>query len=1226
MRKYLKTNKKLEGYILRSIKKSFKITCCTLILCSVLPVFAQKTNYWHEKERELRYTPSGGDFIIVNGDRKFNKALYGTHTAFRVETSDVPEFGFFMPNMGGNLQIGVINGEKSIWLSKANYIKSIYRAGSRIYEIEDPVLGSGSIVITVLAMGNTEGMVMKVEAKNLLAQTELVTMYGGASNKRFSRNGDLGVDDPDSFSLKPEACENNFYDIDKNLFTLNYGKATRDGAKVVQGTYPENSELKKSSPLNAATPLNVCNSTADDKPVITSKTQVSGSGVYYYAIKPEDGNKLVYADLVKCFDESEQKRREIAGTVDIYTPDPYINTLGGVISTAADGIWDGKVWQHGAIGWRMPLNGWRAAYVGDVLGWHDRARTHFDGYAASQIKDIPPIYPHPTQDKALNLTRAEKKWGTQMYSNGYICRNPYDTSKMHHYDMNLCYIDELLWHFNWTGDMDYVRKMWPTLKLHLAWEKRNFDPNDDGLYDAYACIWASDALQYNSGGVTHSTAYNYRSNRMAAEIAKKIGEDPKPYEDEANKILNAVNSNLWLADKGWWAEYRDFMGNKMVHPNAGVWTVYHAIDSELHDAFQAYQATRYVDEEIPHIPVLAKGLKDEGYKTISTTNWLPYSWSVNNVAFSEVAHTSLAYWQAGRYDEAFKLFKSSVLDGMYIGSTPGNIGQISFYDAARGECYRDFGDPVGMYSRTLIQGLFGIMPDAMNDRLEIRPGYPSSWKYAKISTPDVGFAFQRNANVDMYSIDNNFTKKLSLDLVINAVRDSISYIKVNSKNVSWTLIDDGINSPRIKFNCGYYPKYLVEIAWVGKELHQPTWTKSGVKGENWALTSDVKIIDVYDPQNVLTGIKNYGKSLSAKLSGEVGHRTCFVRLEQGQMKWWQAVDIEMVNPFDVIYNAESDKLQFTLKNNSEKPIEASLMINSENKTVRSLKLPAGARSPVIEVPAEYVRFGTNTLVVTEKGKELFATKLINWNLKNNKPVYETVLMDNVLNASVSQVFKNEYLSPRSPYTTLQTPKQGIGEWCHPNLTADIDDSGIRAASKNGVFQTPDGIPFRTPGAAGANNIAFTTLWDNYPESVSVPLKGKASHAYLMMAGTTSHMQCHVPNGRVTVYYKDGTSASFDLVNPENWAPIEQDFYLDGEAYKSEQPRPYRIAFKTAVVSRDMEKDMGVKPSEVYGRSIDGGAGILVDLPLEKNKELKSIEVKTVANEVVVGLMGVTLLK
>ena len=32
----------------------------------------------------------------------------------------------------------------------------------------------------------------------------------------------------------------------------------------------------------------------------------------------------------------------------------------------------------------------------------------------------------------------------------------------------------------------------------------NYDPENDGLYDEYACIWASDELYYNSGEVNHS--------------------------------------------------------------------------------------------------------------------------------------------------------------------------------------------------------------------------------------------------------------------------------------------------------------------------------------------------------------------------------------------------------------------------------------------------------------------------------------------------------------------------------------------------------------------------------------------------------------------------------------------------------------------------------------------------------------------------------------------------
>ena len=219
----------------------------------------------------------------------------------------------------------------------------------------------------------------------------------------------------------------------------------------------------------------------------------------YIIIDSKAGKVPEGYNVRKLYQQAEAASLALASHLKIETPDPYLTTLGGALVAAADGIWDGQVWLHGAIGWRMPLSGWRAAYTGDALGWHDRARTHFNAYAASQVTEVPNTIPHPAQDSTLALARSEKKWGTPQYSNGYICRNPRRNDQMHHYDMNLCYIDELLWHFNWTGDLEYARRMWPVLTRHLAWEKRNYDPDNDGLYDAYACIWASDALYYNSG-------------------------------------------------------------------------------------------------------------------------------------------------------------------------------------------------------------------------------------------------------------------------------------------------------------------------------------------------------------------------------------------------------------------------------------------------------------------------------------------------------------------------------------------------------------------------------------------------------------------------------------------------------------------------------------------------------------------------------------------------------
>jgi len=1019
------------------------------------------------------------------------------------------------------------NSSKTIFLNDAATIESRYRAGTRIYNIQDPVLQQGSLKMSVLPMSDSKGIIIKIETFNIPEDINLTWKFGGAADKRFSREGDLNVDPFDCFYLKPEYCKGNIITIDKNNFSLVFG-SKKD--RKLTGSFPVGAHLSVDASL----------------PVLLGKMTLGTASTYYLAIQVSDkSEQLAYSGLSTIFEKSETYRKNLASQIKIDTPDPYFNTLGGALSVAADAIWSGETWLHGAVGWRMPLSGWRAAYTGDALGWHDRAQKHFDAYADSQVSAVEPVYPHPNQDSALNLARSVKKWGTQMYSNGYICRNPHDNNKMHHYDMNLCYIDELLWHLNWTGDLAFATRMWPVITSSLAWEKRNFDPDNDGLYDAYCCIWASDALYYNSGAVTHSSAYNYRANKMAAEIAVKIGKDPKPYAAEASKILNALNSRLWMPLYGHWAEYQDFMGEKKLHESAALWTIYHAIDSDIQDPFQGYQATRYVDTEIPHIPVVAKGLTDEGYATLSSSNWMPYSWSINNVVFAEVMHTALSYWEVGRNEDAFTLLKSSILDGMYLGDSPGNVGQISYYDAARGESYRDFGDPIGVISRALVQGLFGVIPDAMNGKLIIRPGFPSSWDHASVHTPDIDLGFKRILNTETYTIKQHFQRKLSVELQVKGYRDSIASIRFHGKNLSWKQVEAASGFPVISIIVPDSLSGEVEIRWAGKGIEKPSKEIKVNANAHTSVVSDAHLLKIFDPQKVFSQSGISGNTISGTVSGNVGHHTFFVRLQQGKMTWWKPVNFEVVAP------------------------EGRRVVDYADVSVTDC---------------------------------------------------ETVNIDRYFNDSVTGIFKNKYLSPRSPYTTLQIPTQGIGEWCHPTLTAEIDDSGLRKEVRNNQIQTRLGVPFRTP--ANGRNIAFTSQWFNFPKKIEIPLTGSASHAYLLMAGTTNHMQTHFTNGLITVEYTDGTRDTLKLVNPENWCPIEQDYYTDGLAFKLNAPRPYRLHFKSGLVSNNLEKELDI--DGVYGRKIEGGAGILLDMPLHKNRILRRIQVETNANDVIIGLMSVTL--
>lgn len=1217
-----------------------------LFFCqSVFSQTIDTAKWWHNQVRTLRYHPEGEDVVITNGNRRFTRALYGTNTAFRVETGDLPEFAMYMPGMGGNIKLGLVNTTTSKWLIAADKITARYQAGRMLYEIEDAMLGKGKLLLTVLAMGDAEGIIIKATFKEIRNDVQLIWAYGGASGKKFSRDGDMGPDPESSFYLKPEYCTDNRYVINKNSFTLNYGSGlvtewdpyvnknfASDTVKAVKvgkeqsmiGIVPISSVTHIADAGQQGSPNLLYESKKSATPVITGKLSINNNENYFFAFQKSDSSKAIsYAVLPSVFDKAETARKNIANRVVIKTPDQFINTLGGVLSIAADAVWENPTFMHGAIGWRMRLNGWRGPYVGDVLGWHDRAKTHFEAYSLSQVTT--PLDGPVIMDTALNLARSLEKMGTSVFSSGYISRNPNGDFRPHHYDMNLVYIDALLRHFNWTGDLAFAKQMWPVITRHLAWEKRNFDSDNDGLYDAYAAIWASDALQYSGGSVTHSSAYNYYANKEVAIIAKLIGEDSSPFEAEAAKILKAINTTLWMQDKGSYAEFKDLLGNKLLHSNAAVWTLYHSLDSHVPNPFQAYQSMKYIDNNIPHIPVRAKGL-EEGYSTISTSKWMPYDWSLNNVATAEVMHTALANWQAGRNEKGFNLFKSELLSTMYLGGSPGNIGQISFYDAARGEAYRDFADPVAITARSLVEGLFGILPNALKNELIIKPGFPASWNYAAIKIPDISIDFIRNRNEDLYTIIPSFEKKLQLKIVLKANGSTIQSVMVNGKKMTWSNVSDVIGSPMIEIAAGIQSKYIVKIIWQGNITKASGLQPIYINGDKLSVQyPTATIVKMNDPQKVLQSVKTSNDKLTAVISSAKGNYTAFVQLKQNEFSWWQPIDIQIKDAIEITaaYVQAKNNLEFNVINNTNKTVEGNLVVNKGTHAfARPLKLQPGYSYTQLNLGQENLVPGANEIEFTSNVSNDHSV-VTNWSVESTTKNVDPIDLNKFYNDKVTNIFKNKYLSPRPKGPTLQLPTQGIGDWTHPVKTADINDKGLRKlAGETNTITLPQGISFSTPSDTLKPNILFTSQWDNYPKEAVVPLTGKASHVYLMMAGSTNPMQSRIINGAVVITYTNNTADTLLLKNPESWWPIEQDYMDDGYAFTIDAAKPVRIHLKTGKIVSAFDNSI-----DAYsGKMIDGGAATILDMPLNPAKTLKEIKIQAIANDVVIGLMSITLIR
>ncbi len=1211
----------------------FSLTCFFVLSFYETSVIAQQTGAMKQsQEKSLRYRPEGDSFVIYNGNKKFNRALYGTNTVYRTEAGDLPEFALYGPGMGGNLRFAVSIAGKSKWITEFSSIKASYRPGSMLYEISDrEYLGQGKILLSILSSSNRDGLLIQASFVNTAKNLNLIWVFGGASGKRFSREGDIGADPESVFYLHRENCLDNEYRLHDNGFILRYGSGkvapTPDKKRTLIGVFPKAS-YKIVNISSEKDPLSFLENDIKDAPVFTGHMVIDTDQTYYFSIyKPEEAEQVqTYKSLKKEFNDAEAARKSLVDRVKVNTPDPFINTLGGSLAIAADGIWEFPTYLHGAVAWRMRLNAWRGAYIADILGWHDRAKAHFSSYANSQV--LSPEDGPVVSDTALNLARQKEVMGTSMFSSGYISRNPNANNRPHHYNMNLVFFDQIYTHFKWTRDLSFLEKMWPALERNIKWEKRNYDADRDGLYDAYAAIWASDGLQYSGGGVTHTTAYNYRANREMARLAKILGKDAEPYEKEASHILKAMQRVLWMSDRGWYAEFVDKLGNKLLHPQAGVWSIYHAIDSRVPDAFEAYQSLRYIDTQIPHIPIRAKGLSDKDYYTISTTNWHPYTWSVNNVALAEVMHTSLAYWQGGRSEAAFKLWESALIESMYLGASPGNFQQLSSYDAMRGELYRDFADPIAMVGRGLVEGLFGIQPDAFENKLLVEPGLPQSWDYASLSIPDIDIDFKRNKNIETYKLNSKFPFEMNLELKLRSYSNTIKKISINGKPSSWSPVQNSIGQPSIIIHCGTEKVYEVRIEWGDERIPVNTDLCYAID-ENLNLTAQqqVEFLALYDPQKILKDSKLSTKRIESDFENKPGDKTFFVKVKSGQMSWFQPIHVKLIPALYLSYNIKQKAQQIAFDISSSKNVAASLIVNDgkPGAYIRNVNIQKGNNEFTIDEEAVLVP-GSNRITLRKDDKILLDTVVINWNI-NGKPAtdFETINITAAFNDQLNRIFKNKYLNPRPSTTTLQIPTQGIGNWCYPLINPEIDDSGLRLKSQqNGGKILYNQIPFLTPSATSAKNIVFTSQWDNFPSRINLPLNGKSSHAYILMAGTTNHMQSRLVNAMITVEYADGSKELLELKNPENWWPIEQDYFVDNYAFAINYPRPPRLHLKTGNITLNNQSFKTIAGFSAFG--IEGGAATILDVPLNGSKVLKQISLETRVNEVIVGIMAITLLR
>ena len=155
--------KRINTHLSNHMRKSHLLFGASIAMVTLLAAGSCST-LQPEEVRTMHYFPDGREIVCLNGNNRYTRALYGTHTRFRMETSDRPVFASFDAANSWNFRFYLTLDGKTKQLDSTSWCEARYQGGRRSYKVRDDAWGRGELRITLLASQFEEGAIWKVEA------------------------------------------------------------------------------------------------------------------------------------------------------------------------------------------------------------------------------------------------------------------------------------------------------------------------------------------------------------------------------------------------------------------------------------------------------------------------------------------------------------------------------------------------------------------------------------------------------------------------------------------------------------------------------------------------------------------------------------------------------------------------------------------------------------------------------------------------------------------------------------------------------------------------------------------------------------------------------------------------------------------------------------------------------------------------------------------------------
>lgn len=1096
-----------------------------------------------------RYTPTKNGYSITGSSDLYNRTLYGSHknddkfSRFFTFAGDAPQFMGALSDWTQeelyNLyakQGTLISGlaltpgqrvrfyysedidQSSRWFHNSEDVTSEFKNGWMEYDLTQisPWFPDVKVNIEAYPLLPDDGFLVHYKIKTD-QRVYFVAGFGGITDfiARFEYK-----DEPKGVFSKNN-CKKNTVKLDKNSAFISHP----NGNSVAIGTsFDANFELGSATALESqypstflgSVPKNLDDCVAKISVVIEPQQELDG---YIVVLHNSDKQTLdKWLSMSKPITYVKQQIYQKISCISFNTPQQELDLTIAPTVIALDASWHKNSFHHGSFAYHAPFLGWRGWYAPTALGWWDRVSTtmsahlnqivrHADGpekvsYVGYNVKyNRTPSHYASIEKIRLGDHNNPSRYHTLENSTGYL---PYlldDNVEL--YNMQECAFDMMLYYIEWSGDLEIAKKYFNEFCDMLDREERVFDPDNDGLYQNFLNTWISDGHSYNGAGCAQSSAYNYRANIAMAKIAKKLGFPSEKFTQRAEKIKKAVIEKLWIANSGVIAESLDTMGNCLIHPSPELSTAYLAIDCDIVDDFKAYTMLKYTENHIKSIETpISNG------RLSYSSNWLPKKYSTCGIFPSENAHLALIYFKLGLKEKGKEII-DGIVDCYYAGKNPGVAAHIQSSKCTSDLADIDFTDVSGTYLRLMVEGLFGIRINTLDNCMIIAPGFPNEWDNASLAIKDISLTYIKKGDEEIFEISTDRAVKKIIKIPM--LSTTVETVLLNGEPVPY-IIKPAPNNSFIVIETEKVGRIQLKVVHGKTALPKLVYPNSVfVNNEISFEAAGGEIVEYLDINQALKDITIVDNVIYAKATAQIGDYTLFVRVK--------------CNEYDCY------------------------------------------------IPANYN-------VIQRKTQEVKYT---------NKP-FEPIDISKYFNCNMTELHSQDFMSPRpKAYSIGVLPNGRYGwEWNHKGMNAVyVDDRALRESK--GQIITRSGVKFATPEKG--ENLACISMWDNYPTSMEFDLADKAEELAILFVATTNAMQIQVENVRITVEYQDGSNEIVKLVHP---------FNIDDWLVPALQPQNENYYFS------------------------DYNHAIVQRIKLDKAKVLKNIKFQVIANEVIFGVVGISI--